>query len=124
MPAALLLPAPAPAARDLTSSRLARGRLASIGAMGDEQRGNKLPTSRMRAEYVVHGHFFLSPTDQNARPNAFWVPLRKMLEDVGEDAVKTDIQIYQAQAEAAFEQELLDYEEEQAESDHETCGDG
>ena len=92
--------------------------------MGEEQRGNKLPASRYRTEYVVHGHFFLSPTDQNPRPNAFWVPLRKMLEDVGEEAVQTDVEVYKANLKLAYQQELLDFEEAEAESDQEAGGGG
>ena len=68
MAAALLLPPRAPAARDLTRSRLVRGRLASIGTMGYEERSNKLPVSHMRSEYMVHGHFLLSRNDQNPKP--------------------------------------------------------
>ena len=51
--------------------------------MGYEERSNKLPESQMRSEYVVHGHFLLSRNDQNAKPNAYWVSLHKMLKDVG-----------------------------------------
>ena len=68
--------------------------------MGYEERSNKLPESQMRSEYVVHGHFLLSQNDQNAKPNAYWVSLHKMLKDVGGEAVKLEIDIFTDQAEA------------------------
>ena len=78
----------------------------------------------MRSEYVVHGHFLLSRNDQNPKPNAFWVPLHKMLKDVGDEAVKMEIDIFTAQAEDMIQQELLEYLEDEDESDQEAGGGG
>lgn len=103
--------------RGLTPSRVARGRLASIGTMGEEARANKLPVSKMRTEYVVHGKFLRSHNDQNGKVLAYWVPLRKMVADVGREAVETDLQIYQAQAEATFQEELKESDEDESDSD-------
>ena len=89
--------------------------------MGYEERSNKLPESQMRSEYVVHGHFLLSRNDQNAKPNAFWVSLNKMLKDVGSEAVKLEIDIFTDQAEAVIQMELEEYEKGESdggESDH------
>ena len=89
--------------------------------MGYEERSNKLPESQMRSEYVVHGHFLLSRNDQNAKPNAFWVSLHKMLKDVGGEAVKLEIEIFTGQAEAMIQKELEEYEKDQSdggESNH------
>ena len=78
--------------------------------MGYEERSNKLPESQMRSEYVVHGHFLLSRNDQNAKPNAFWVSLNKMLKDVGSEAIKLEIDIFIGQAEAMVQKELEEHE--------------
>ena len=89
--------------------------------MGYEERSNKLPESQMRSEYVVHGHFLLSRNDQNAKPNAFWVSLNKMIKDVGIEAVKLEIDIFTDQAEAVIQMELEEHEKDQSdgdESDH------
>ena len=74
--------------------------------MGDEQRGNKLPASELHSEYVVHGLFKRSPTDQNGKIGAYWVPLRKLLKDVGREAVQTDVDIFNGLAETVFEEEM------------------
>ena len=65
--------------------------------MGEEGRGNKLPTSDMHSEYMVHGSTASScgrrATRTASSTYTYWVSLAKMLKDVGQEAVETDMHI-------------------------------
>ena len=39
-------------------------------------------------EYIVHGKFFYKESDVNAVPGAWWVPLRRMVKQLGAEYVK------------------------------------
>ena len=42
-------------------------------------------------EYIVHGKFFYKESDINAVPGAWWVPLRRMVKQLGAEYVKEKI---------------------------------
>jgi len=116
VPAAQLLHTRAPPASDqliaLTDSGFgARGRLTNISTMSAEARGEKLPAQAMRAEYLVHGEFN-AKRPKRSRAGAYWVPLPKMLKDVGRESVELEIDIFNGAAEIALKDELSEEEEE------------
>ena len=93
----------------------ARGRLTNISVMSAEARGEKLPAQQMRTEYLVHGEFNAKKPKRSVA-GAYWVPLPKMLKDVGRESVEMEIDIFSNMAAAALQDEISESEEE-SESD-------
>ena len=120
MPAAQLLHArarPSDPLIALTDSGFgARGRLTNISAMSAEARGEKLPAKQMRTEYLVHGEFNAKKPKRSVAAGAYWVPLPKMLKDVGRESVEMEIDIFSNTAAATLQEEISESEEE-SESD-------
>ena len=57
--------------------------------MSGEHRGNVLKGAVI--EYCVHGHFFRSKDDENGRYGAWWVPLRRLVRQLGKEEVKEKV---------------------------------
>ena len=55
--------------------------------MTSEARGEKLPAEQIRTEFLVHGEF-TAKKPKRSRAGAYWVPLPKMLKDVGRESVE------------------------------------
>ena len=60
--------------------------------MSPEARGNKVKIQRL--EYCVHGHFVRSDSDENGVYGAWWLSLRRMVDQVGEVEVDAALAKY------------------------------
>ena len=65
------------------------GRYCDVSEMSGEHRGNNLQGAVI--EYCVHGHFFCSDTDEKGRYGAWWVPLSRLVKQLGKDEVKEKV---------------------------------
>jgi len=72
--------------------------------MTSEARGEKLPAEQIRTEFLVHGEF-TAKKPKRSRAGAYWVPLPKMLKDVGRESVELEIDIFNGAAEIALKDE-------------------
>ena len=62
-------------------------RKCDIPCMSREDRAQPLGNDVI-IEYIVHGKFFYKESDVNAVPGAWWVPLRRMVKQLGAEYVK------------------------------------
>ena len=46
-------------------------------------------------EYVVHGYFYWRESDTNGTYGAWWVPLRKMVRQLGKEYVEGQLQVFE-----------------------------
>jgi len=71
------------------------GRYCDISEMSGEHRVNNLQGAII--EYCVHGHFFCSESDEKGRYGAWWVPLRRLLKQLGKEEVKERVAEFKAE---------------------------
>ena len=72
-------------------------RLCDPAAMGPEDRSQPLQGAVI--EYIVHGYFYWRETDTNGTHGAWWVPLRTMVNQLGQEYVEQKLE--------EFEMEML-----------------
>ena len=66
-------------------------------------------------EYCVHGHFFRSEADENGRYGAWWVPLRRLVRQLGKEEVKEKVAEFKAEL-ARLESDVIARAEEEDDS--------
>ena len=49
-------------------------------------------------EYLVHGEFAYKESDVNGTFGAWWVPLRKMIKELGKELVEQDLELMNSEA--------------------------
>lgn len=85
-------------------------RYCDISEMSGEHRGNNLQGAVI--EYCVHGHFFCSETDEKGRYGAWWVPLRRLVKQLGKEEVKERVAEFKAELAKLESAEIARAEEE------------
>ena len=93
------------------------GRYCDISEMSGEHRGNVLKGAVI--EYCVHGHFFRSKDDENGRYGAWWVPLRRLVRQLGKEEVKERVAEFKAELARLESDAIVRAEEEEDSSDSE-----
>ena len=68
-------------------------RLCDPAGMGPEDRCQPLEGAVI--EYVVHGYFYWRESDTNGTYGAWWVPLRKMVRQLGKEYVEGQLQVFE-----------------------------
>ena len=66
-------------------------RLVDISEMPDEDRRQPL-TDGAIMEYLVHGEFAYKESDINSTFGAWWVPLRRMIKELGKEVVEKELE--------------------------------
>ena len=85
--------------------------------MSADERGNELAAADYHIEYIVHGKFKRSQIDQNGIYEAGWVPLRKLVKEVGREIVKQEIMIFESSLHDVCEAELEEISSDDDDSD-------
>ena len=49
-------------------------------------------------EYLVHGEFAYKESDVNGTFGAWWVPLRKMIKELGKELVEQELELMDSEA--------------------------
>ena len=90
-------PAPRARRKTLTPARsapaLAR-RYANVYEMDETARGNELQHKVL--EYCIHGHAIRAEDDVKGLDGAWWVPLRKLVGDIGQEATEEALEAFEA----------------------------
>ena len=60
--------------------------MCDLASMGQQDRIQ--PLNGAVIEYIVHGYFYFKEEDQNGIHGAWWVPLRKMVKQLGQEYVE------------------------------------
>ena len=87
-----------------------------------DERGNELAAADYHIEYIVHGKFKRSQIDQNGIYEAGWVPLRKLVKEVGREIVKQEIMIFESSLHDVCEAELEEISSDDDDSDSDSDG--
>ena len=66
-------------------------RLVDISEMRGEERSQPLEDGTI-LEYIVHGKFAFKETDTNDTCGAWWMPLRRMVKEVGKEVVEEKLE--------------------------------
>ena len=72
-------------------------RLVDISEMRDEDRRQPL-TDGSIMEYLVHGEFAYKESDINSTFGAWWVPLRRMIKELGKEVVEKELELMDSEA--------------------------
>ena len=92
--------------------------------MSADERGNELPPDDYRIEYIVHGNYQRSEVDNNGIYEAFWVPLRKLVKDVGRAQVKNEVMIFESTMHDYCEAEIEEISSDDDDDDEASDGSG
>ena len=72
-------------------------RLVDISEMRAEDRSQPLSNGAI-LEYLVHGEFAYKESDVNGTFGAWWVPLRKMIKELGKELVEQELELMDSEA--------------------------
>ena len=72
-------------------------RLADISEMRAEEMSQPL-TNGAIMEFLVHGEFAYKESDVNGTFGAWWVPLRKMIKELGKELVEQELELMDSEA--------------------------
>lgn len=65
--------------------------------MGPEDRSQPLQGAVI--EYIIHGYFYWRDTDTNGTYGAWWVPLRRLVKQLGQEYVEEKLQEFEQEME-------------------------
>ena len=80
-----------------TSPLFCARRLVDISDMRAEDRSQPLRHGAI-LEYLVHGEFAYKESDVNGTFGAWWVPLRKMIKELGKELVEQELELMDSEA--------------------------
>ena len=80
-----------------TSPLFCARRLVDISEMRAEERSQPL-TDGTIMEYLVHGKFAYKESDVNGTYGAWWVPLRRMITELGKEKVEEELKLMDSEA--------------------------
>ena len=73
-------------------------RLVDISEMRAEDKSQPLTNGARILEYLVHGEFAYKESDVNGTFGAWWVPLRKMIKELGKELVEQELELMDSEA--------------------------
>ena len=80
-----------------TSPLFCARRLVDISEMRAEDRSQPLSNGAI-LEYLVHGEFAYKESDVNSTFGAWWVPLGKMIKELGKELVEQELEVMDSEA--------------------------